>query len=250
MLLPALVSALALASAASAAAAAPPQSAVSLVQAVRATEGVSSLRYVITISIARRGRSALTLHVRGTRGRASIAIHVQESSDTLGVSVPGPRQSAILDGPFLYEGAPDGVAVDGTIRWLRVPVARIGQDATPVSMVRSLSPAPLLRVLDEWGRANVRSPDGWYRGTVPYDDPIVLSALSGMTGGVEFRNLRFSAHAGKDDFLHTIRITGRTADGERLLTVDARLYAFGWPVRVDVPAEGTFMDQKLLSLEE
>lgn len=246
----AIVSALAVASAATAATPVEPD--VSLVKAVHTTDGVSSLRYVMTISIARRDGPTVRLRVRGTRSRTSLAIHVQESStDAAGVvSAPGPHQSAIIDGPFLYEGAPDGLAIDGAIRWLRVPVARIGQKAPALSNVRSLSPAPLLRVLDEWTHARARSADGWFRGSVAYDDPIVLAALSGMTGGVEFRNVRFSAHADTAGYLHTIRVTGRTPDGRRDLTVDARLYAFGWPVRVVVPAEGTFMDVKLLGLAE
>lgn len=243
------VSALAAASAAMAATPATPH--LSLVEAVRTTDGVSTLRYVMTISIARRDQPTLRLLVRGTRSRTSLAIHVQSSTALAdGVSAPGPHQSAIIDGPFLYEGAPDGVAIDGAIRWLRVPVARIGQKALALSNVRNLSPAPLLRLLDEWTNAKGRSADGWFRGTVAYDDPIVLAALSGMTGGVEFRNLRFSAHADKSGYLHTIRVTGETADGMRALTVAARLYAFGWPVRVNVPAEGTFMDEKLLDLAE
>lgn len=246
----ALVSALAVASAATAAGPAAPH--VSLAQAVRRADGVSTLRYVMTISIARKDEPTLRLQVRGTRSGSSLAIHVQESSTDAadGVSVPGPRQSAIIDGPFLYEGAPNGVAVAGGIRWLRVPVARIGQKAPALSNVRNLSPAPLLRLLDEWTHAKARSADGWFRGTVAYDDPIVLSALAGMTGGVEFRDIRFSAHVDEQGYLHTIRVTGRTADGVRALTVDARMYAFGWPVRVEVPGEGTFMDQKLLDLEE
>jgi hypothetical protein len=246
----AFVSALAAASAAAAARPATPD--LSLERAVRNTDGVSTLRYAMTISIARKDASTLNVRVRGTRGRASLAIHVQESATDVadGISVPGPHQSAIIDGPFLYEGAPNGIAIDGTIRWLRVPVARIGQEAPAMSNVRSLSPAPLLRLLDEWAHAKARSADGWYRGTVAYDDPIVLAALSGMTGGIEFRNVRFSAHADRDGYLHTIRITGQTADGTRSLTIDARLYAFGWPVRVEVPGEGAFIDQKLLDLEE
>lgn len=242
----------ALAAAPAAMASTPAAPAISLAHAVRTTDGVSTLRYVMTISISRRDEPTLRLHVRGTRSRTSLAIHVQESSTDVadGVSVPGPSQSAIIDGPFLYEGAPDGIAVDGAIRWLRVPVARIGQKAPALSNVRSLSPAPLLRVLDEWTRARIRVADGRFRGTVAYDDPIVLAALAGMTGGVEFRDLRFSARADRAGYLHTIRVTGRTADRMRALTVDARLYAFGWPVRVRVPAEGTFMDEKLLGLEE
>lgn len=246
----AFVSVLATMSAASAAVAATPD--VSLVQAVNRTERAPTFRYVMTVSVARTNHAAVMLHIEGARSRTALTVHVQELSAALpnGVAVPGPQQSALIDGPFLYEGAPNGIAVYGKIRWLRLPVARIGPQAPALSAVRDLSPAPLMRLLDEWRHAKASSANGWFRGSVAYDDPIVLTALSGITHGIEFRDIHFAAHAGTEGYLHTISVTGRTADGLRTLRVDARLFAFGQPVRVKIPAEGTFMDQKLLDLEE
>jgi hypothetical protein len=223
-----------------------------LVQAVSQTSRASTMRYVLDIAITRAHYPAMRLQVHGTRGRGALFIHVQQFSTVLadGTAVPGPHQSALIDGPFLYEGSPNGVAVLGHIRWLRVPLARLGPGSKVVATVHSLSPAPLLRLLDEWSHARMRSPNGIFHGSVAYDDPIVLAALSGLTGGIEFRNVRFWARIGNDGYVHSIHVTGRTADGSRMLNVTARLFAFGRPVRLIPPGEGTFMDQKTLSLAE
>jgi hypothetical protein len=226
--------------------------AASLVQAVGNTNRAPTMRYVLDVSIARARYPAVELHVQGTRGKDSLFIHVRQLASVLsdGTAVPGPQQSALIDGPFLYEGSPNGVPVLGHIRWLRVPLASLGPGAKAVATVHNLSPAPLLRVLDEWSQARTHSLHGVFRGTVAYDDPIVLTALSGLTGGIEFRDLRFSARIGNDGYVHAILVTGKTADSSRTLRVTARLYAFGRPVRLTLPGEGTFMDQKLLSLAE
>jgi|SRR5579872_3341521 len=217
-----------------------------LVQAVHRTDRASTLRYVMDVVISRANDPALRMHVRGMRGDDALFIHVQESAST---AVFGAQQSAMIDGPFLYEGSPNGVPVLGHIKWLRIPLTRLSAEPV-VSTVHNLTPAPLLRVLDEWSRVRTRSANGTFRGTVAYDDPIVLTALSALTGGIEFRDLRFSARIGDDGYVHTIAVTGRTADGSRSLRVSARLYAFGQPVSLTPPGEGTFMDQKLLGLAE
>jgi hypothetical protein len=167
-----------------------------------------------------------------------------------GAAMPGPEQSALIDGPFLYEGSPNGIAVQGNVRWLRVPIARIGTSSKAVTTMHNLSPAPLLRIVDEWSRARTRLPDGVFHGTVAYDDPVVLAALSGMTGGIQFRDLSFTARIGDDGFVHSITLTGRTADGSRTLSAAVTMYGFGRPVRVSIPREGTFMDQKSLALAD
>ena len=225
---------------------------VTLVQAVSRTDKAQSLRYVLDISVARRAHPATELRVKGVQSRGSLFVHVKELAAVLadGTAVPGPQQSALLDGPFLYEGSPNGVAIDGKIRWLRVPVARIGSKASAITAMRNLSPAPLLRVLDEWSKAKTRAPKGVFHGTVAYDDRIVQTALSGLGGGVQFRDVWFTARVGADGYVHTIRVSGRTADGVRKLSVYVRLSAFGQPVHLTPPGEGTFMDQKTLTLAE
>lgn len=218
----------------------------SLVQAVSNTSRASTLRYVLDIAVSHTGSPTQQLHVQGMRGRDALAIHVQERSTGLA----GPHQSAMIDGPFLYEGSPNGVAVLGRIRWLRAPLARLGPGSKVVATMHHLSPSPLLRLLDEWRHVRTRTVNGSFHGTVAYDDPIVLSAVSGLTGGIEFRNIRFFARVGGDGYVHAIRVTGTTADGRRTLRVTARMYAFDRPVRLTPPAQGTFMDQKSLALAE
>ena len=220
--------------------------------AVYRTNHASSFRYAMVIAITHAHAPTMQLRIHGTRTTGSLFVHVKAFSTVLGdgVALPGPQQSALLDGPFLYEGAPSGVAVQGKIRWLRIPVARIGTNATAIDAIHNLSPAPLLRVLDEWTHVRTHAPNGVFRGSVAYDDPVMLTALSGMAGGIEFRDVAFTARIGVDGFVHSIVVTGRTADRSRSLKATVTMYAFGRPVRVSIPGEGTFMDQKLLDLAE
>ncbi len=101
-----------------------------------------------------------------------------------------------------------------------------------------------MHVLDESPAARTHTRTGVVRGTVAYDDRIVRGALTAMTGGIEFRSLHFEARIGVDGFVHLIKMTGRTANGGRSLSVSARLYAFGKPVHLKPPAAATFMDQQ------
>jgi hypothetical protein len=220
-------------------------------QAVFRTSHAASLRYAMVISVARRHYPATELRIRGTRTTGLLFVHVKAFSTVLadGTALPGPQQSALIDGSFLYEGSPNGVAVAGKIRWLRVPVARLGTSKA-ITTMQNLSPAPILRLLDEWSKVRTRAPHGVFRGSVAYDDPIVLAALSGMTGGIEFRNVAFTARIGDDGYVHAVTVRGKTADGSRTLLVTVRMFGFGRPVHVSIPGEGTFMDQKLLGLAE
>lgn len=217
-----------------------------LVQSIKRTNHAPTFRYALDISVVRPGAPELTLHVNGIRGRGSLFVHVRAMAD----AIVAQQQSALLDGPFLYEGAPNGVAIAGKVRWVRMPVARIGRDARPIQTMHTLSPAPLLRVLDEWSHGKTRSPNGAYHGVVAFDDPIVQTALAGMAGGTQFRDVHFFARVGIDGYVHAIRLTGHTADGTRRLSVNAQLYAFGRPVTPQIPREGTFMDEKTVGLAE
>lgn len=217
-----------------------------LAQAVSKTSAVSSLRYVMVISMVREHPPAMQLEVHGTRTKSSLYMHIKAMADAMA----GPQQSALLDGAFLYEGSPNGVAVGGKIRWLRVPTARIGLTSKALATMHNLSPAPLLHLVDEWTGARTRAQHGVFRGTVVYDDPIVLTALSGMSGGIQFRKVSFTAHVGGDGYIHSIAVRGKTADGTRTLTATVRMFGFGRPVRVAIPGEGTFIDQKTLALAE
>ncbi|MGH2934048.1 MAG: hypothetical protein ACRDL2_05965 [Gaiellaceae bacterium] len=220
---------------------------VALRGAVAKTSHVSSLRYVIDIAVLRRRYPASILHVSGARGPGALYVHVKSLAEVLadGTQIPGPSQSAMVDGPFLYEGAPNGIAINGGIRWLRVP---LGRAARALDAMRHLGPTPLFHVLQE--SLPARAQGRTVKGTVAYDDPVVRTALVGMTGGIEFRSLRFEATVGADGYVHAVKMTGRTADGSRSLRVSVRLYAFGRPVRLTPPAEGTFMDRKSFLLAD
>jgi hypothetical protein len=201
-----------------------------LAHAVRATEAASSFRYSIVISVMR-ASVPTQLTVRGVSGGGKLFVSARQAS--------GSEAAAMIDGPFLYERAPNGVAVGGTIRWLRVSIATIGQSSAVLNAVRTMTPAPLLRVLGES-----------HAGKARYDDPIVRSAITRLSGGVEFHDLRVSARLGDDGLVHGLRVTGHTADGTTKLDIKARLFAFGRPVHLTPPAEGTFVDQQLLQLAE
>jgi hypothetical protein len=223
-----------------------------LAQAVNKTSGAPSLRYVMVIAVARDHYPAMQLQVHGTRTTGALYIHIKAFSSVLsdGTALPGPEQSALLDGPFLYEGSPNGVPIAGKIRWLRVPTARIGPSSKALATMHNLSPAPLLRLVDEWSKARTRAAHGTFHGTVAYDDRIVQAALTGMTGGIQFRDVSFTARVGDDGYVHSIRVSGKTADRTRTLTATVRMFAFGRPVQVRIPGEGTFIDQKSLALAE
>jgi hypothetical protein len=218
---------------------------VTLLRAVAQTNGAGSLRYVMTIAVAQQNHPAAALRIHGTRGPRVLFVHVKLSTAT-----SEQEESALLDGPFLYEGAPNGIAVYGNIRWLRIPVASLSPSSKALTSIRNLSPAPLLRVLAESSLARRRMPSGFFYGKLAYDDAIVHTALSGMAGGIEFRKVRYTARVGTDGFVHAIRVIGKTADGSRTLTIGARLYGFGLRVDLKPPPEGTFMDRKLLNLAE
>jgi hypothetical protein len=161
-----------------------------------------------------------------------------------GTVVPGLSGAALLDGPFLYERAPSNVAVFGTLRWLRVPLSSLGAASPALRSLHDMTPAPLLRVLNESHAIARTAPAHVFSGPVAYDDPIVRDALTSLTGGLEFRHLRIAAWLGRDGLVHRVMLTGRTADGTRTLRLDARFFAFGRPVTVTPPALGTFVDKQ------
>lgn len=210
-----------------------------LVHAIRATESAASFRYSIVISV-RRSNLPARLTLRGVSGRGKLFVSARQAS--------GSEAAAMIDGPFFYERAPNGIAVGGTIRWLRVPIHAIGHASAALNAVRTMTPAPLLRVLGESHPTRTRG--NGFAGKVHYDDPIVRSAITRLSGGIEFHDLRVIARLGGDGLIHGIGVTGITADGTTTLDIQARLFAFGRPVHLTPPAEGTFMDQQLMQLSE
>ena len=223
---------------------------VSLFQALQRTTRVTTQRYTMRVTISR-AKGPTTLDVRGRSGPGLLSVHVGMSKVTLadGTRVPGPDGAALLDGPFLYLRAPSSISVYGGVRWLRERVATLSPASPALHSLRDMSPAPLLRVVGE-SRATASGPSRVFYGSVAYDDPIVRNALRHLTGGLEFRALELTAWIGRDGLVHRILLQGSTADRSAALRLTARLFAFGRPVTVTPPKEGTFMDKQLVGLQE
>jgi hypothetical protein len=224
-----------------------PKSERSLSAAAAKTEAAASERYAIHVRLTRQG-TPMALHIRGQASAHTVSVAMRMNDLTLddGTVVPGPNGAALLHGPFLYERAPSNIAVNGDVQWLRLPVASLSPGSADLATVRSMSPAPLLRLL----RAvhvvpgkNELAFNGW----IAYGDR-AMRRLSRLTGALEFRHLRVSAVAGHDGRVHRIVLTGRTADGKTTLSLRARLFAFGKPVHVTPPKPANFMDEQLAQM--
>jgi hypothetical protein len=222
-------------------------SGVNVLKANAATARASSVHYSFTVKLQK--RQPFVLHISGGASRDAVAVHLRLADVTLsdGTTMPGATGAVMLKSPFLYERAPDGVAVFGNIRWLRLPILGKSPRSQVLSTVRSMTPAPLLRIVAE-SRLHAVSTAGGFAGTVAYDDPVVRTALHTLGGGLEFRNLHVFVAVGDDGLVHRVRLTGRTADGKTGFSLGARLYAFGAPVTVKPPKPGTFMDEQLARL--
>lgn len=210
-----------------------------LSEALAKTAQVPSLRYALHVRITKSG-TPLTLHVRGQSDARTISIRLATS---------GVSGGEMLDGPFLYEQAPEGIVVFGKVRWLRVALTRLPPRSDALTVLHALTPTPLLRIVGK-GRLAASSGGAVYRGPVAYDDPVVRDGLSRLTGGMEFRGLRLTVHVTKAGLIDRLAVRGKTADGSSTLELKARLYAFGRPVHVTPPKPGTFMDEQLPQLSE
>jgi hypothetical protein len=205
--------------------------------AVARTAHVRSLRYAFHVGIHEYG-VPLALHVRGQSDSHTISVHLA----TAGLSA-----AELIDGPFLYEQAPEGMAVDGKWRWLRMSIRQLPARSQAIEVVHALTPEPLLKVI---AHARLHGDGSVFRGTVSYFDPVVRASLVKLTGGIEFRGLRLSVHVGRDGLIHRVRLTGKTADRSSSFLLVARLYAFGRPLHVSPPKPGTFIDRQLVQLSE
>ncbi|MDX6485682.1 MAG: hypothetical protein QOF43_835 [Gaiellaceae bacterium] len=218
-----------------------------LAHALKLTVQATSQRYALHVRI-RKGNTPMTLRIHGQASARTVSLRVRLGDLRLadGTTVPGSDGAALLDGPFLYERAPGGLAVFGKVRWLRLSLAELSSSSSDLTAIRAMTPEPLLRVL---GEAHMHAAGSHiYRGVVPYDSPIVRAALTRLTGGLEFRSLRLRAYVGHDGLLHRLVLTGRTADGKTTLSIAAHLFGFGKAVHVQPPKPGTFMDKHLAEL--
>jgi hypothetical protein len=220
-----------------------------LAAATARTAHVTSQHYTVDVRITK-NKQPLTLHIHGATAKQTISVRLKMEDIKLpdGTVVPGPSGAELLEGPFLYERAPSNVAVLGSFRWLRVPVTSLSKASPALRALHDMTPAPLLRVLNEAHASS--SSSHVFSGPVAYDDPIVQNALTSLCGGLEFRHLRIAAWVGRDGFVHRLTLTGRTADGSRTLSLHARFFAFDRPVSVTPPALGTFIDRAQPYLSE
>src|SRR5690348_8278231 len=198
-----------------------------LPDALAKTSQAPSLRYAFKVTISNEGMP-LALHVQGQSDRKTISVHLA----TAGLS-----GAEVVDGPYLYEEAPEGLVVGGKFRWLRTPIARLPANSQALVVLNALTPTPLLRVV---GKARMHAtPTGAdYSGSVAYDDPVVRDGLTHLTGGMEFRGLRLRVHVARDGRIHRLQLTGKTADGSSTFRLTAHLFAFGQPVHVSPPKPG------------
>jgi hypothetical protein len=219
----------------------------SLARAANRTLAVQEQRFATDVEIARTGRRT-TMHVRGAAAPGTAAIRVLvDAQQGEGAAVPVASAAALLDGPFIYVQAPSGIAVNGA-RWLRTRVADLRPTSPAMRTLDALTSAPLLHLLTATHTTALAAAAGIYRGSIPYDDPVVVTALQGLTDRMQFRNLQVTAVVGADGLVHRLRLTGRTPDGRSRLRVDMRLYAFGRPVHVGEPRPRAFLDEQELRL--
>jgi hypothetical protein len=208
-----------------------------LADALTRTSHLASLHYAVHIGISQNG-TPFALHIRGQSDAHTVSVHFK----TQGMS-----GGDLVYGPFLYVEAPDGVSVNGTIRWLRTPLAQVPANSKALVALRALKIGPLLAVV---GRGHLRgTTEGSFRGPVAYDDPVVRDNLAHLTGGLEFRALRLTVHVQRG-VIDRLRLTGKTADGSSTFSLAAHLFAFNRPLHLVPPKPGTFMDLELEQLSE
>ena len=209
------------------------------VQAANAlTAKASSVHYHLAITL-KKSSAPLTLHIHGAAqpGRllAKLALGTQTGT-------------VMLDSNFLYESAPKGIVVLGNFSWLRMNVGRLSPRSQTMSTLRSMTPSPLLRIIAE-SKLHALASRNVFVGTVPYDDPVIRTALRDLANGYEFRDLHLRVVVGNDGRIHRLLLEGRSADHKTTFVLRAVLFGFGAPVKITLPKQGTFMDPALEQLQ-
>ena len=216
----------------------------SLAHAADRTLAVQTQRFATDVEVSS-AEQRLTLHVRGAIAPGTAALHVLVEAQKPGTAVmPVASGAALVDGPFLYVHAPSGIVVNGTVRWLRTRIAALSPASPELHALHAMTSEPLLRVVAVTHTTALAVASGVYRGTVQYDDPVVVAALQDLTNRRQFRDLRVTAVVGADGLVHRLRLTGLTADGRSKLRVDTRLYSLGRPVHFAQPRQQSFLDQR------
>jgi hypothetical protein len=209
-----------------------------LSDALTRTSQLASVHYAVRVRIRQNGIPS-ALNIRGQSDVHTTSVHF---------ATEGTSGGELVYGPFLYQEAPDGVALGGKVHWLRVRLARVPANSQLLVVLRALKIRPLLQVV---GRGHLQSSAAGsvYRGPVAYDDPVVRETLAHLTGGLEFRRLQLTVDVG-GGLIHRLLLTGKTADGSATLRLAAHLFGFNRPVHVTPPKPGTFIDLELEQLSE
>jgi hypothetical protein len=215
----------------------------SYADAAKRTLRVPSHRFAVDVKVTK-GAQPLTMHVRGASapGALKLRLKMDDAKRADGSVVPGMKGAILIDGPFLYERAPDGMAL-GKIRWLRLHLADLSPSDKNLRNINDLTTRSLLQVLDQ-ARMRPTGDPGVFSGKLAYDNPVVRNRLGSLTGDIEFRHMRATVLVGTDGRIHRVRITGQTADRSTSFRLMAYLYGFGEPVKVTPPAQGAFLDPK------
>ena len=220
----------------------------SLARAAARTAHVRRQRYSLELTLVE-GKTTHIVRASSAVAPGTISVALELDAVTLptGDILPSSSTAGLIDGPFLYERAPDGLSIGGA-NWVRISLARLGPSSLALRGMHGMTAMPLLHVLGEAHAYPITRNASIFRGTVAYDDPIVVTALRPLTVGLQFRDLRVAAWIGPGGLVRHIRLTGHTADRTTTLLIDAHLFGFGRPVHVTPPAEGAFMDESLLQL--
>ncbi|HZC31256.1 MAG TPA: hypothetical protein VE261_07025, partial [Gaiellaceae bacterium] len=121
----------------------------SLEQAVRRTADVRRQRYAVDVQILR-GKLPHVLHARAAVAPGTVSVDLRLGGTRIGkLLIPGPESRALIEGPFLYERAPSGIVVFGTVRWLRIRLTQLAAHPEALQAVHALTAGPLLRILGE-----------------------------------------------------------------------------------------------------
>jgi hypothetical protein len=209
------------------------------VQAANAqTAKATSVHYHVAVTL-KKSRTPMTLHIRGASAPGRLLAKLALGTQT---------GTIMLDSNFLYESAPKGIVVLGNFSWLRMDVGRLSPRSQTMGTLRSLTPSPLLHIIGE-AKLHPLARRDVFVGTVAYDDPVVRTALRDLANGYEFRELRLRVVVGRDGLIHRLLLEGRSADHKTTFVLRARLFGFGTPVKLTLPAPGTFMDPNLERLQ-
>src|SRR5579884_1537805 len=143
------------------------------------TAHAASVHYNVAVTLTK-ARVPMTLQIRGGSAIDRLSVHLRLGLQTATI---------MRDQQFLYETAPQGLAMISNFAWLRLSVGQRPARSEVLSTLRSLTPAPLLHIVAEAKLRAVRGASV-FAGPVAYDDPVVRTALHDLSAGLEFRNLR------------------------------------------------------------